>query len=96
LLILKMLEVDPVTGWSWWWILGPFGGAVVWWAYADSSGLTQRRAMKRMEERKVARRERDMNALGLNIQSDRRKRAQRDTAAEARERASGGKRGDGG
>lgn len=84
LLLLKMFEIDPVTGWSWWWILAPFGLAVAWWAYADSTGLTQRRAIRRMEERKVARRERDMEALGLNVQSDRRKRAMGRAADAAR------------
>jgi len=87
LVILKLMEIDPVTGWSWWWILAPFGAALAWWIYADTSGLTQRRAIRRLEERKVARRERDMHALGLNVHSDRRKRASRDVADEARERA---------
>lgn len=83
LLILKWLEVDPVAGWSWWWILLPFGLAVAWWGYVDSTGLTQRRAIKKMEARKVARRERDIAALGLDIHSDRRKRAQNQAADEA-------------
>lgn len=87
LLLLKLLEVDPVTGWSWMWILAPFGVAVVWWAYSDSTGLTQRRAIRRMEEKKVARRERDMQSLGLNVYSDRRKRAKRSAAEQARDQA---------
>jgi small Trp-rich protein len=89
LLLLKMFDVEPVVGWSWIWILAPFGAAVAWWVYADSSGLTQKRAMRRMEERKQARRERDLEALGLNIDSDRRKRAVRKTAEAGRERAAG-------
>ena len=89
LLLLKMMEIDPVAGWSWWWILSPFGAAVAWWIYADSTGLTQRRAMRRMEERKVARRERDMEALGLNVKSDRRKREMRSAADEARSKGQG-------
>ena len=87
LLLLKLLEIDPVSDWSWWIVLGPFGAAVAWWAYADSTGLTQRRAIKRMAQRKVQRRERDMAALGLNVTSDRRKRATRNAAHEARERS---------
>ncbi|MBK7060839.1 MAG: TIGR04438 family Trp-rich protein [Rubrivivax sp.] len=87
LLILKILEIDPVAAWAWWWVLSPFGAAVVWWVYADTTGLTQRRAIRRMEARKVARRERDMHALGLSTQSDRRKRAARSAAAEARKSA---------
>ncbi len=97
LLILKILEVDFVATWSWGWILAPFGAAVLWWAYADSTGLTQRRAMKRMDERKVARRERDMAALGLNLHSDRRKRATNRAADQVRtsaeDRKGGGKPG---
>lgn len=64
LLVLKLVGVPPVEGWSWLWVLAPFGLAVLWWAWADSSGLTQRRAMKRMEDRKAARRERSLEALG--------------------------------
>jgi len=87
LLGMKIFEIGPVAEWPWWAILTPFGLAVAWWVYADTSGLTQRRAMRRMEERKIARRERDMEALGLTIQSDRRKRAARSAADEARERS---------
>lgn len=77
LVLLKLLEVDPVSGWSWLWILLPFGLAVLWWAYADSSGLTQRRAIRRMEEKKVARRERDIEALGMSVRADRNKQRAR-------------------
>lgn len=90
LLLLKVLEIDPVAGWSWLYVLAPFAVALAWWAYADSTGLTQRRAIRRMEERKVARRERDMEALGLNVHSDRRKREMRKAADSAREQAGGG------
>jgi hypothetical protein len=34
LVLLKLLEVDPVAGWSWMWLLSPFGVAVVWWVYS--------------------------------------------------------------
>jgi len=27
LVLLKWLEVDPVSNWSWWWILAPLGVA---------------------------------------------------------------------
>ena len=87
LVILKLADIDPVSAWSWWWILSPFAGAFAWWVYSDTTGLTQRRAIRKLEARKVARRERDMAALGLNIHSDRRKRASSDAAKEARERS---------
>jgi small Trp-rich protein len=64
LLLLKLVGVSPVNEWSWWLVLAPFAVAVAWWAWADSSGLTQKRAMKRMDQRKEARRERAMQALG--------------------------------
>ncbi len=80
LVLLKLLEVDPVAAWSWLWILAPFAAAVAWWLYADSTGLTQRRAIKRMEDRKTERRERDIRALGLDVHADRRKRSRGDAA----------------
>ena len=87
LLLMKLTEFGPVAEWGWLWILLPFGLAVLWWAFADSTGLTQRRAIAKMEARKVQRRERDMQALGLNVYSDRRKRAQRSAAEQARDQA---------
>jgi small Trp-rich protein len=72
LLALKMGEVDPVAAWSWWIILAPFGLAVLWWAFSDSMGLTQAREIRKMEDRKVERRRRAMDALGLNWRRDRR------------------------
>lgn len=66
LLALKMLEIDPVAGWSWFIVLAPFGVAVLWWQFADSSGLTRRRAMDKMDQKKKARRERDLEKLGLS------------------------------
>lgn len=89
LLLLKIFEIDPVAGWAWYWILAPFGGAFVWWVWADTTGWTQRRAIKRMEDRKQARRERDIEALGLNVHSDRRKRATQRAADAGRARAAG-------
>lgn len=87
LLLLKFLDIEPVAAWSWWWVLAPFALAVAWWGYADSTGLTQRRAIQRMEDRKQHRRERDMNALGLNVHSDRRSRAMKKAAEAAKDRA---------
>ena len=47
LLAMKYLEVDPVAQWSWWAVLSPLAGAVVWWAWADWSGYTKREAVER-------------------------------------------------
>lgn len=72
LLVLKLVGVAPVGEWSWLWVLAPFGLAVLWWAWADSSGLTQKRAMKRMDDRKEARREKALEALGQSEKQRRR------------------------
>lgn len=50
--------------WAWVIVLAPFALAAAWWAWADASGLTQRHAMKTLDERKAARREQQMEALG--------------------------------
>jgi len=71
LILLKVAEFGPVAGWSWIWVLSPFAGAAVWWIWADKSGYTQRKAMDRMDEKKEARRQRQMEAIG---QTDPRKR----------------------
>ena len=78
LLGLKIAEIGPVATLSWWLVLAPFALAVAWWGFADSSGLTPRRAIEKMERRKVERRQRDMEALGLGTQRDKQaRRAQR-------------------
>lgn len=50
--------------WAWVIVLSPFPLAAVWWAWADASGLTQRKAMQSLDARKAARREQQMEALG--------------------------------
>lgn len=55
LMLLKFLEIGPVANLSWIWVLSPFAMAVAWWAWADASGYTKRRAMERENERKNAR-----------------------------------------
>jgi small Trp-rich protein len=72
LLVLKLTDIAPVSGWSWLLVLAPFGLAVAWWAWADASGYTQKKAMKRMDERKEARREKALEALGQSEKQRRR------------------------
>jgi small Trp-rich protein len=85
LLIAKLAELGPAAEWSWWIILAPFGAAAVWWQIADSTGLTQRRAIEKMERRKTERRDRALEALG---QSPRMKQGLQDRqVAQAREEA---------
>ena len=83
LIALKLGDVGPVGAWSWWGVLAPFGGALLWWAYADSSGLTKRREMDKLEQRKVERRRKAMDALGI----DRQRQKSEEVAMRARREA---------
>ncbi len=65
LLLLKVLEVGPVAGWSWWIVVAPLGMAALWWAWADQSGYTKRKAVEREDERKARRIDRQREQLGI-------------------------------
>jgi len=71
LLAMKWLELGPVVGWSWWIVMAPFALAVAWWAWADSSGLTKRREMDKMDKRKADRIDKQREALGLGTKKRR-------------------------
>jgi small Trp-rich protein len=55
LMLMKYLELGPVAELSWLWVLSPFPLAMAWWAWADASGYTKKRAMERENLRKNAR-----------------------------------------
>lgn len=65
LLVLKYFGIGFVANLSWWWVLSPFALAVLWWAWADSSGYTQRKAMEKMDQKKRDRIDKQRAALGL-------------------------------
>lgn len=83
LIALKFAEISFVAAWSWWAVLSPFAAAVVWWAYADSSGLTKKREMDKLEEKKMERRRANMEAMGI----DREKQKTQEAALRARRAA---------
>ena len=62
---LKYLEIGPVAQWSWLVVLIPFGLAVVWWAWADWSGYTKRKAVEREDRRRQDRIDRQRSQLGM-------------------------------
>jgi small Trp-rich protein len=66
LIALKFAEVGPVAAWSWWVVLSPFAVAAVWWAFADASGLTKKREMNKLDDRKAERRRKSLEALGIS------------------------------
>jgi small Trp-rich protein len=80
LLLAKVADFGPVGAWSWWVILAPFGVAALWWQFADSTGITKRREIERIEQRKADRRAKAMEALGLDAHRDRQVRKAREAA----------------
>jgi small Trp-rich protein len=69
MLVMNIAGIGPVGEWTWrerWWVmLLPFALAVVWWAWADASGQTQRKAMGKMDAKREARRQKSLDAMGL-------------------------------
>ena len=65
LLLMKYLDMDPVVTWSWWVVLAPFGLAMAWWAWADASGYTRRKAMERDDKRRLDRINKQRENMGL-------------------------------
>ncbi len=72
LLLMKYLEIDPVAAWSWLLVFAPFGLAVAWWAWADATGYTKRRAMEVEQARVKARVDKNRAAMG-NFKSNKRR-----------------------
>ena len=64
LIALKLAEFGPIGALSWWWVLSPFVLAVLWCEFADKSGYTKRKEMDKLDERREARRQRSLEALG--------------------------------
>ena len=75
LLILKVADFGSVANWSWWVILSPFPLAIVWWAWSDAMGFTQKEQMRKMDQKKADRRAKAMEALGIRRPNSRRERA---------------------
>ena len=71
-LLCKYLEIGPIANWDWWFVLAPFALAVLWWAWADGSGYTKRKAMERENARKQARVDKNKLAIGT-LQSKKRR-----------------------
>jgi small Trp-rich protein len=67
LLALKYFDIAPVTAMPWWQVLLPFGLAVLWWHFADSTGYTKRKAMEKEQKRTTDRKNKQRDALGLGL-----------------------------
>jgi small Trp-rich protein len=73
-LLMKYAEFGPVAAWEWWYVLAPFPLAVIWWTWADKSGYSKRREIKKMEERKQTRIDKQRDAMGMLPKNKSRKR----------------------
>lgn len=71
MLAMKYLEIGPVALWPWWVVLAPFGMAVAWWAWADASGYTKKKAVEKENARKQARIDKSRAALGVQTKKRR-------------------------
>jgi small Trp-rich protein len=91
LIALKLGDISVVAAWSWWVVLAPFAVAAAWWAYADASGLTKRREMDKLEDRKLERRRRSLEALGIDRDSQKRDDAAQRARRAAANRVEGGR-----
>ena len=83
LIAMKLADIGFVADWSWWWVLSPFAAAAAWWMYADASGLTKKREMDKLENKKLERRRKNMEAMGI----DRERQKTDDAAMRARRAA---------
>ena len=72
-LVLKWLEIGPVAQWSWWTVLSPFALAIVWWAFSDAMGFTQRARQKREDAKRDQRRRDTVESLGRKTPLPRRR-----------------------
>jgi small Trp-rich protein len=68
---LNLAGVGPTAAWNWefsgdlWKFCVPFGLAMLWWLWADKTGMNKRREMRKMDERKQNRRKENLVSLGL-------------------------------
>ena len=72
IILSHFLGFGPMADWTWnltgdlWKFCVPFALAAAWWAWADVTGYNKRREMEKMEQRRQARREQNLEALGMN------------------------------
>jgi len=78
MLVMNFAGIGPVGQWTWhdrWWaMLLPFALAAVWWFFADSTGLTQRKAMDKIDAKREARRQKNLDAMGMGLDKGKKKR----------------------
>lgn len=77
IIVTNLAGIGPFAGWTWeisgdlWKFCVPFLFAVLWWIWADKSGLDKRREIEKMELRKQNRRKENLVSLGLDTRARR-------------------------
>jgi len=77
IIVANLAGIGPFANWTWeitgdlWKFCVPFLFAVLWWIWADKSGLDKRREMEKMEARKQKRRTENLTSLGLDTRARR-------------------------
>jgi small Trp-rich protein len=80
LILLNFIGVGPTANWNWdftgdlWKFCVPFVFAVVWWIWTDKSGYDKRREIEKMDDKKRKRREENLEALGMDPRSRRKRK----------------------
>ena len=79
IIVSNLAGIGPFANWTWnitgdlWKFCVPFLLAVLWWIWADKSGLDKRREIEKMDLKKKNRREENLAALGLDTRARRKK-----------------------
>ena len=79
---LKLAEAPVVGSWPWWLVLAPFGATVLWWIFADATGLTARREQQRWLDRRDRRRKETLAKLQPHASADSRRVQRHDPTAD--------------
>ena len=75
IILANLLGFGPMASWTWdisgdlWKFCVPFGLAAVWWAWADTTGYTKKKAMEREDARRRQRIDRNKQAMGTSRSS---------------------------
>ncbi len=92
IIAMNVVGIGPVADWNWditgdlWKFCVPFVLALLWWIWADKSGLDKRREMEKMELRKENRRRENLERMGLNFRSYGKNKKKEQAIVTARER----------
>lgn len=79
-IVANLLGIGPMGIWTWnlggdlWKFCVPFVLAALWWWIADATGYNKRKEMEKMDDKKFARRQENLKALGLDNRANRKRK----------------------